>query len=196
MSTLGSVADMALMNAPIHKSALWQDDNTSKTANDLAIDPRLLCPVVHCRRKNLQRWNTGDQMSSASNGGYYGCSLGFYGNQHTASYESFVSRLLNNFCAKIKQVRELLSLTIYAAFSCIEIVHGAITYCFLLRPQCCDYSDSSILFSFSASFSGSKPAQKGLTSTTSPLTLWFLPWPTSSASPTSHLEHFCPCLHH
>lgn len=85
-------------------------------------------------------------MSSASNGGYYGCSLGFYGNQHTASYESFVSRLLNNFCAKIKQVRELLSLTIYAAFSCIEIVHGAITYWFLLRPQCCDYSDSSILF--------------------------------------------------
>lgn len=39
---------------------------------------------------------------------------------------------------------------------------------------------------FSASFSGSKAAQKGLTSTTSPPTLWFLPWPTSSASPTSH----------
>lgn len=39
---------------------------------------------------------------------------------------------------------------------------------------------------FSASFSGSKPAQKGLTSTTSPPTLWFLPWPTSPASPTSH----------
>lgn len=63
-----------------------------------------------------------------------------------ASYESFVSRLLNNFHAKMRQVGGLPSLT--SSWQHIEMARRAITYRFLLLPHCCDYSDSSILFSF------------------------------------------------
>lgn len=70
MPTLGSVAAMTRMNAPIHKKLGHQ----SQTALLSGLLPK----------ENPQRWNTGDKMSSASVAGYCGCSPGFYGNRHAA----------------------------------------------------------------------------------------------------------------
>lgn len=157
-------------------------------------------------KKKLLLWNKGDQLSSPSNAGYYDCSLGFYGNQHWPSYESFVSRPLNNFSAnKAKEWRP-----VSGNFSFILLnwrsSAGSLLKCrralqkyealFFLCHSAAIIAIIPFYSAFSASFSRSKSAQMGPTSTTSSPALWFLPWPTSSASPMSHLKHFCPCLHH
>lgn len=143
---------------------------------------------------------------------YYGCSLGFHGNQHWPNYESFVSWQLNNFSASKATER--------CTFACITCIFGNLGSIWLAADcprgpyvsagehcrsrrgafppllQCCIIVIIPFYSALSASFSWSKSAQMGLTLTTSSPALRFLAWPKSSASPMSHLEHFCPCLHH